>query len=103
MWGSLKHNFVLPFLGIHEFHEGKESQFFLVSPYMTNGTLAQWRKKVNPSISEMENRVWPFYLSLSIDAHSLLEDFGSCSGNRIHSFRRRGPRRPPRGIVLESN
>ena len=57
MWGSLEHKFVLPFLGIYEFKDGEESRFSLVSPYMTNGTLAQWRKKVNPSMSEIEHRV----------------------------------------------
>ncbi|KAF8328947.1 kinase-like domain-containing protein [Amanita rubescens] len=57
MWGSLKHKFVLPFLGIYEFEDGKESQLCLVSPYMSNGTLAQWRNKANPSISEIEHRV----------------------------------------------
>ena len=54
MWGSLRHNFVLPFLGIHE--EGGTA--FLVSPYMENGTLAQWRKNTNPSIAQMTERVW---------------------------------------------
>ena len=52
MWRSLNHNYVLPFLGIYE----DESTSFLVSPYMKNGTLAQWRKK-NPSIQEIEERV----------------------------------------------
>jgi serine/threonine protein kinase len=71
MWGSLEHKFVLPFLGIYGFEDGKESRFSLVSPYMSNGTLAQWRKKVNPSMSEIEHRVRLCYLSLSVDAHSL--------------------------------
>ncbi|KAF8339465.1 kinase-like domain-containing protein [Amanita rubescens] len=57
MWGTLKHKSVLPLLGIYEFDDGKESQFFLVSPYMANGTLAQWRKEMNPSISEMERHI----------------------------------------------
>ena len=55
MWRSLNHKFVLPFLGIYE-HE-PASQFFLVSPYMENGTLAQWRKKANPSVADIEERV----------------------------------------------
>ena len=54
MWGSLKHKFVLPFLGIDEQPDGTT---FLISPYMANGTLAQWRKQANPSVSEMEERV----------------------------------------------
>jgi hypothetical protein len=36
------------------------------SPYMTKGTLVLWRKKVNPSISEL---VRTSYFSLSIEAH----------------------------------
>ena len=55
MWRSLDHNLVLPFLGIHE--DESASQLFLVSPYMKNGTLAQWRKKANPSIVDIEERV----------------------------------------------
>ena len=31
---------------------------------MKNGTLAQWRKKANPSIAEVEDRVWPFFILL---------------------------------------
>jgi hypothetical protein len=57
MWGSLKHKFVLPFLGIYEIESGTVSRCFIVSPYMENDTLAQWRKKANPSIAEIEERV----------------------------------------------
>ena len=55
MWGSLCHKFVLPLLGIYEDKSAK--QIFLVSPYMKNGTLAQWRKNTNPSVTEVEKRV----------------------------------------------
>jgi hypothetical protein len=55
MWRSLNHKFVLPFLGIYE--EESASCFFLVSPYMKNGTLAQWRKIANPSTAKIEERV----------------------------------------------
>ncbi len=54
MWGSLKHNFVLPFIGIHEEDDGTA---FLVSPYMENGTLAQWRKNTNPLTAQITDRV----------------------------------------------
>jgi serine/threonine protein kinase len=54
-WRSLDHNLVLPFLGICE--DESASQFFLVSPYMKNGNLAQWRKKANPSVVHVEERV----------------------------------------------
>ena len=63
MWRSLSHNLVLQFLGIYE----NESASFLVSPYMKNGTLVQWRKKANPSIAEIQERVWPLLLPLVVD------------------------------------
>jgi hypothetical protein len=65
MWATLKHKFVLSFLGIYE----KKDEMFLVSPYMENGTLAQWRKKATPSVAETRERVWFFVLLLFIDAH----------------------------------
>jgi serine/threonine protein kinase len=43
-WRSLSHRFILPLLGIYE--EG--SQLFLVSPFMTNGALCDWRKEHSP-------------------------------------------------------
>ena len=57
MWRSLTHRSVLPFLGIYELEHGTAPQFFLVSPYMTNGDLAQWRKKTNPAVADVEERV----------------------------------------------
>ncbi len=54
MWGSLEHDFVLPFSGIHKEEDGMA---FLVSPYMKNGTLTQWRKNTNPSIAQITERV----------------------------------------------
>ncbi|KAF8336181.1 kinase-like domain-containing protein [Amanita rubescens] len=57
MWRSLTHRLVLPFLGIYELEDGTAPQFFLVSPYMTNGNLVQWRKKANPSVVEVEERI----------------------------------------------
>ena len=42
-WGSLSHPFILPLLGIYE----ENSRLFLVSPFMANETLRQWRKKHN--------------------------------------------------------
>ena len=76
MWRSLRHTFVLPFLGIYR-NESME-QIFLVSPFMTNGTLAQWRKNANPSIAEVEERVWSFFYSSTVCGQSpLTEDVGS--------------------------
>ena len=43
-WGSLSHRFILPLLGIY----AENSMLFLVSPFMANGTLSQWRKRHNP-------------------------------------------------------
>ncbi len=57
MWRSLKHKFVLPFLGIHEIRDTTVPQFFLVSPYMKNGTLARWRKQPNPPMAVIQERV----------------------------------------------
>ena len=39
-WRSLVHHYILPLLGIFEM----KPQLFLVSPYMPNGTLTQWRE-----------------------------------------------------------
>ena len=64
MWRSLNHQFVLPFLGIYETESA--SQFFLVSPYMKNGTLAQWRKKAYRSTTEIEKLVRVFLLWLLV-------------------------------------
>ncbi|KAF8325734.1 kinase-like domain-containing protein [Amanita rubescens] len=57
MWHSLTHKFVLPLLGIYEGEDGRAPQAFLVSPYMENGTLAQWRRDSLPPIAEIEKRI----------------------------------------------
>lgn len=64
MWRSLKHKFVLPFLGIHEMEdpELEVSQFFFVSPYMKNGTLSRWRLEEDPPQSQIEERVLDLHL-----------------------------------------
>ena len=54
-WRSLLHRFILPLLGIYE----EESRLFLVSPFMSNGTLTDWRKNEQPSVVEI-NRVVRF-------------------------------------------
>ena len=84
MWRSLRHKFVLPFLGIYP-NESME-QIFLVSPYMKNGTLAQWRKKANPSVAEVEERVWFFVLLLFVNPHPAQKVIEVAKGIRyIHS------------------
>ncbi len=68
---------MLPFLGIYERElNGMASQFFLVSPYMRNGTLSQWREQMNPSIAEIEKRVRLVFLPPFMDAH-VMEDTAS--------------------------
>ncbi|KAF8338411.1 kinase-like domain-containing protein [Amanita rubescens] len=52
VWRSLLHRFILPLLGIYE----EESGLFLVLPFMSNGTLTDWRKNEQPSVVEI-NRV----------------------------------------------
>ncbi|KAF8324806.1 kinase-like domain-containing protein [Amanita rubescens] len=53
MWAMLKHDFVLPFLGIYE----QQEEMFLLSPYMKNSTLAHWRKNEKPSVNETWDRI----------------------------------------------
>lgn len=55
MWRSLSHPYILPLLGIFEV----ESQLFLVSPFMKNGTLAKWRDNGKPPVGEIRRKV-PF-------------------------------------------
>ena len=52
-WGSISHRFILPLLGIYV----KKPWRFLVSPFMANGTLAQWRKKQGSDVVEIHRLV----------------------------------------------
>ena len=84
MWGCLSHKFVLDFLGIYQ--DERMEQFFLVSPYMKNGTLAQWRKYANPSVTEVEKRVWLSVLLLFVDIHPVRKILEVAQGlEYIHS------------------
>ena len=58
-WRSLVHRFILPLLGIYE----EKSQLFLVSQFMINGTLTQWRKKQKGDVSEVRRLVRALYFS----------------------------------------
>ena len=67
MWRSLSHSYILPLLGIFEV----ESQLFLVSPYMKNGTLDVWRgnKQLEPGVDEIRMRVrayTPYFIIFSL-------------------------------------
>jgi len=53
VWRSLSHPYIMPLLGIYE----EQSLYFLVSPYMENGTLADWRNNRYPSTTDIEMRV----------------------------------------------
>ena len=65
MWAILKHEFVLPFLGIYE----QQEEIFFVSPHMVNRTLAYWRKDAKPPVTQIWERVRLFVLLLFVDTH----------------------------------
>ena len=52
-WRSYSHPYILPLLGIFK----EKSHLFLVSPYMANGTLSEWRKSQSPVLSEIHRLV----------------------------------------------
>ena len=52
-WRSLSHPFILPLLGIYT----EESQLFLVSPFMKDGTLTQWRRAQERGVTEIHKLV----------------------------------------------
>ena len=52
-WRSLRHDFILPLLGIFE----EKSQLALVSPFMENGTLTQWRRDKKQDVVEIHRLV----------------------------------------------
>lgn len=58
-WRSISHRFVIPLLGIF----AQEPRLFLVSPFMKNGTLNQWRREQERDVDEIQNLVrfllWP--------------------------------------------
>ena len=54
MWRFLNHQFLLPLSGIYTSEPEAVHDIFLVSPFMQNGTLTQWRKNANPSTDEIE-------------------------------------------------
>lgn len=101
MWRSLNHKFVLPFLGIYE--PASVSHLFLVSPYMEKGTLSQWRKKVNRSTDEIEKLVWLSSFGYTSYSLSCLQDIRSGTRDGVHSLRRRGSWRSPRGNLFEAH
>ena len=54
-WRTLSHKYVLPFMGIYA--DASQSFLGLVSPFMNNGTLSDWRLTCKPTGSEIEQRV----------------------------------------------
>ena len=86
MWRSSNDRYVLPFWGIYE--NEASSQSFFVSPYMANGTLAQWRKREAPSPLAVTSRV---RFILSAVSHWILiflptTATGGRSGSQVHPF-----------------
>jgi hypothetical protein len=59
-WGSFAHRFILPLLGIFK----EKSELFLVSPFVANGTLIQWRKEQNWDVVEIHRMVRLSFLSV---------------------------------------
>ena len=55
-WRSMQHRFIIPLLGIYE----ERSLLYLVSPFMINGTLTQWRQNHPPIVSEIHRLVGTF-------------------------------------------
>jgi len=53
-WRTLSHDYVLPLLGIYQAGPGAVC---LVSPFMENGTLHDWRHDKSPGVPEIEIRV----------------------------------------------
>ncbi|KAF8736319.1 hypothetical protein AX14_000496 [Amanita brunnescens Koide BX004] len=52
-WRSFTHRSILPLLGIFE----EKSQLFLVSPFIENGTLIQWRKQQERDVVEIHRMI----------------------------------------------
>ena len=55
MWRTLSHDYVLPFWGIYQDPTGSDA-ICLVSPFLENGTLNDWRHNKNPGVPEIEIR-----------------------------------------------
>lgn len=58
VWRSLAHPHILPLLGVFE----ENSRLFLVSPYMPNGTLTQWRKNQSSPLALEIHRLVNFHV-----------------------------------------
>src|SRR6266550_4000984 len=102
MWRSLNHECILPFLGI--FEDESASLMFLVSPYMKNGTLSQWRKKTRPSTLEIQRLV-----RISLDCpsvhiqSSIFIDFRSSRRHPIYPLGRHSSWRPLRRMSTSTH
>ena len=58
VWGALSHENVQPLLGIYDATaSGRGRWLYFVTPFMEQGTLRQWRQKVNPSAVNIRDRV----------------------------------------------
>lgn len=74
IWGTLSHGHILPFIGAY-----LDMGICLVSPFMENGTLRDWRHDKNPSVAQVETSVLILFsrlLCMIID--SLRFAWGEC-------------------------
>ncbi|KAF8632297.1 hypothetical protein AX15_001949 [Amanita polypyramis BW_CC] len=53
-WQALKHEYVLPFVGVN-FRQSEP--LTIVSPFMENGTLISWRNKTKPAVYDIDERI----------------------------------------------
>lgn len=61
VWRSLSHRFILPLLGIY----AAKSEVYLVSEFMSNGTITEWRKdRAQLDVAEIHRLVGAQYNSL---------------------------------------
>jgi len=56
-WSTLSHRYLLPFVGIYRANVENELFIGLVSPFMGNGTLSEWRKKQGRSVPDILRRI----------------------------------------------
>ena len=64
-WRSLSHRFILPFLGIYK----EKLQLCLVSPFMENGTLTQWRREQERGAIEVHRMVRSIFVKAIEQIH----------------------------------
>jgi hypothetical protein len=81
IWQSLKHPFVLPFLGVDA--ESFPSSLSLVTPWTQNGTILEHLQGEGPLRVDVDRCVGHFILSQTAFKlrHIFASDFGGCTRN----------------------